>query len=173
MVKWVWAFFASFFALMIEILGCSLGLIFPGIFFLCFYLAVSYSKVAGAIFGAGTCIVSEIVLGRSTTALPLLVPLILYADFWRLSAERRYLITQAISGALIGFFYYLYCYLTENMSFSFIHILRNPYFILSLFATTIISAIGLPIMLRILDFTSTKIDLNTARINDAVRGSSI
>ena len=173
MVKWIWAFFASFFALMIEIIACSLGLVFPAIFFLSFYLSVSYSKTSGGIIGAGTCIVSEIVLGRSTTALPLLIPLIIYAEFWRLSAERRYLITQTVSGALIGFCYYVYCYLTENITLPFIFILRDPHFILSLLATTIASAAGLPAILSLFDLSSTKIDLNIVRTKDAAQESSL
>ena len=163
---------ASFFAIMMEI-GCgSLGIIYPGAFFLSFYLTASYSKTTGVIVGAFTCAVSEVVLGRSTTTLPLLIPLILYAKFWSLSADRNYRITQFISGALIGFCYQIFCCFGENLNLSYFYILKDISFIQSIMTTTAISAVGLPIMLQIFEFTSRKIDMNTFRTHATVSDQS-
>ena len=163
---------ASFFAIMMEI-GCgSLGIIFPGTFFLSFYLTACSNKTTGIVIGAVTCVISEVFLGRNSTTLPLLIPLTLYAKFWSLSADRNYQVTQFISGALIGFCYQIFCCFGENLHLSYFYILRDISFIQSIIITTSISAIGLPIMLLIFEFTSRKIDMNIFRAHPSENAPS-
>ena len=173
MVKSIWIFTVSFFAFMTEITCGSIGFIFPGTFFLCFYLVVSYSKVTGTIAGAITCIIIEVILGRDFTALPLLIPLILYAEFWRVSGDRRYLLPQSVSGMFIGLIYYLYCQLNQNLHLFFFYMLTDFSFISSTIFAVAVSALGLPLMLIICDLTSVKIGLNSFRSKSMEESSEV
>ncbi len=160
MIKIIWIFIVAFLCVMIEITGCNQGIFIPGVLFLCFYLVVCYNILTGAAVATCACLATEIFLGRSTTALPLLVPLVFYAQFWRLAGYRRSLAPQSISGVLIGVVYLTYSIVMPRLSNSETLIPNISAFIVFIGVTSIISALGFPLLLAFLDFCSARIDLS-------------
>ncbi len=169
MVNITWIFVVSVTIVFMELAWSDLGVIFPGALFLCFYFTVAYGAMSGLISGAFVCIAIEFFFNRNTTALPLLVLLVLYGRIWRNLGDRRTAIPQCFSGGIIGIIYYLYTFYLENFSIivkSFPHLF--PKFI-PLIATIVTSAFIYPLLIYILDQISLRLGLNTFSMQSRIQ----
>lgn len=138
--------------LVAELLCCRAGALFAGPFFLCFYFVVTCNWQLGLAGGIIACVVSEVVLSRSVTALPLLALLVPFAHMWRKNGDRRHAYIQALPAALFGLSYATWFVVGENI------VLWPPGFRMAtgesvwiIVLSTLCTAIGFPLMIAILD----------------------
>lgn len=159
----IWLFIISFLTVYIEIICGNIGFFFPGSLFLCYYLTVSYNTAIGFFIGALTSIICEVTLGRGSSCLPMLIPLVIYAEFWRHVGDRQFLFPQSVSGAMIGFFSYLFYVVSDNIQSGIALMPLNLSAVTSFSITIMISAVGLPVYLFFLDSAAGLIDMNIFR----------
>jgi hypothetical protein len=152
MIRLCWFVIVVAATVVVEILLGRVGAVFAGPFFLCFYLVVTFDWRVGLICGATGCVLSEVLLGRTFTALPLLLLLVPFAHMWRRNGDRRYAFTQALPGAILGVGYAVYHLIGENLS------LLPPGFAMPLSETAVIAgvstvcaAFGLPLLIILFD----------------------
>lgn len=138
--------------LVAELLCGRLGALFAGPLFLCFYFVVTCNWQLGLAGGIIACILSEVVLGRSFTALPLLPLLVPFAHMWRHNGDRRHAYIQALPAALFGLSYATWFIVGENI------VLWPPDFRMTagesiwiIALSTVCTAVGFPLIIAILD----------------------
>ena len=138
--------------LVAELLCCRVGALFAAPCFLCFYLVVTCNWQIGLAGGIIACVVSEVVLSRSVTALPLRALLGPFAHMWRHNGDRRHAYLQALPGALFGLSYATWFVVGENIvlwPLGFRMAVGESVWIVVL--STVCAAIGFPLMIAILD----------------------
>ncbi len=151
MIVFPWLAIVCYTFIMLELIMGSWNLIFPGYLCFSFYLMVSYDKVTGILGGAFAGVIVEIILGREYTSLPLLLPMMLYAEWWRNTLDRRYLSYQSISGLLIGLGYGLYLLLIENRNLDLLSGQNILFWLPSLTGNAVLSFILFPLLLVLID----------------------
>jgi hypothetical protein len=147
MLYFFWHLILMFVSLAAELIGARFGILFPGSFVLCFYLTVSRGWRSALGWGAAACLLSEIALGRESTALPCLLPLLAFSLAWRHFGDRRYVITQALPGLLLGISYAGYVLLVENLAWPVGVVVNGRRALVLLGGAAAAALIGTPILL--------------------------
>jgi hypothetical protein len=115
MLQFSWSLVLTIIVVFLELIAIDLGVILPGAFLICFYLAVSRHWSYGLIFGAMTALSVEIMTVRSGTVLPCLLVVAVASALWRRYGDRRYFLTQVLPGTLLGLLYAAYVVVIENL----------------------------------------------------------
>jgi hypothetical protein len=116
MLQFSWSLILTMIVILLELVAIDYGVMLPGAFLICFYLAVSKHWMYGLVFGAMTALSVEIISGRSGTVLPLLLVVAAASALWRRYGDRRYFLTQVLPGTILGLLYAAYVVVVENLA---------------------------------------------------------
>ncbi len=170
MTRFCWLILTVFLIVLMEIMASNLGIFFAGPFFLCFYLTVSHGWRHGLMCGAVVCVVSEIVLGRQMTILPLLTVPSILGCAWRRYGDRRFLTHQVLPGIVLGLCYasFFLVFETGGLGPPSTHLpIRQALLILA--GSVFISIVIFPLLVLSLDAVSHLIDEGTYRQRTRLR----
>jgi hypothetical protein len=151
--RFAWASLVMLVAILLETWCGRLGLLIAGWPLAAIYLGVALGPHWGTWFGLAGCVAAEIMLGRSSTALPLVALLFPLIQFWRRHGDRRYLLIQMLPAGVAGVLYCLWTLTMENWHGP-VPTVDVEWALLLLGAGAAASCLGGPIAWRLLDLVA-------------------
>ncbi len=160
MVRASWLVLIGALLLALEVLLGDWAIIFPASLFATFYLALAFGMRRGMVCGLVLAVVGEILQGRSTTVVPLFLPLFFFLVIYRRFGDRGSVINHAVSGLGLAAANAAYLLVLENIHFRHGWSLLSGPSAIRLFLTSAIAGMLLiPFLIQLLDFLAERLEI--------------
>ncbi len=154
-----WLIIVVFAATWLELSVAALGILTPLVVLLSFHIGVSVGPFVGFFAGLIGSAAVEASLGRTSTAVPVLILTALMAWKWRDHGERNFLPILVFPGGVLGGLYALYLLTTATSISAWPSLATSHVPILLTAGSAAIGAILLPIWCHCSDAMSTRLEL--------------